>query len=250
MARIIISFLRNHRFSIRWFLYLSFLVLNSFIVQAQTDIGLLLSLGNRQHYSSHEGFKNALAPSLAISISQSRKLNDSWMFRYGLVAGVLGYKLNVIMIDTLGANGDVSPFPEYTTFFGSAEFFLGHRLSVLKRDFVIGGGVGLTGYISSSPTSHYGVEVVMPNNYLVSLFEAEMNSPATRVALLWKVALYYKISRSISASIEYIHHNDPAADGSYIFYHTAKPLSGQIKVYQQELRIGFFYTLGSTHSQR
>lgn len=240
--------LRNHRNCTLWFLLLSGLVWNSMIVQAQTDIGLLISAGNRQHYSNSQGFKSALAPSLAVSISKNGKLNNQWTFRYGLVAGVLGYKLNVIMIDTLGANGDISPFPEYSTFFGSAEFLLGRKFSVFKRDILIGGGVGVTTYISATPTSLYGVEVLLPNNNLVSLFEARMNSPATRLTMLWKVALYYKLNSRISASIEYIHHNDPAAEGTYIFYHTAKPLSGQINVYQQEFRIGIFYTLGSAQA--
>jgi hypothetical protein len=248
MARVVIFFLRNHRNDVRWFLFFAGLVCNSIIVHGQTDIGLLITAGNRQHYSTSQGFKNALAPSLALSISQNKKLNRQWKFRYGLVAGVLGYKLNVIMIDTLGANGDVSPFPEYSTFFGSAEFLVGRKFSVFNRDLLIGGGVGITTYISSSPTSLYGVEVLLPNNNLVSLFEARMNSPATRLSMLWKVALYYNLSRSISACIEYIHHNDPAAEGTYIFYHTAKPLSGQINVYQQEFRIGIFYTLGSAQA--
>ncbi|MCC6836234.1 MAG: hypothetical protein IT213_14700 [Cytophagales bacterium] len=244
-----IHILKNHRNATRWFLLFSGLLWNSMIVHAQTDIGILISAGNRQHYTNSQGFKGALAPSLAVSLSKNGKLNNQWTFRYGLVAGVLGYKLNVIMIDTLGANGDVSPFPEYSTFFGSAEFILGRRLSVFHRDLLIGGGVGITTYISSTPTSLYGVEVLLPNNNLVSLFEARMNSPATRFSMLWKVSLYYKLSSSLSASFEYIHHNDPAAEGTYTFYHTSKPLSGQINVYQREFRVGVFYTLGSAHTR-
>lgn len=244
-----IHFWRSQRNDTLWLLFLSGLVWNSMIAHAQTDIGLLISVGNRQHYSNSQGFKSALAPSLALSIGKNGKLNNQWAFKCGIVAGVLGYKLNVAMIDTLGANGDISPFPNYSTFFGSAVFLLGHKFSAFKRDLLIGGGVGITTYISSTPTSLYGVEVLLPNNNLVSLFEARMNSPATRLTMLWKVALYYNLSRSISASVEYIHHNDPAAEGTYIFYHTAKPLSGQINVYQQEFRIGIFYTISSTHAR-
>jgi len=243
-----IQLLKNHRNATRWFLLLTVLLCNSIIVHAQMDIGLLISVGNRQEYTNSQGFKSALAPSLAVSLIKNGTLNNQWTFRYGLVAGVMGYKLNVIMIDTLGANGDVSPFPEYSTIFGSAEFLLGRRFSVFNHDLLIGGGVGMTTYISSTPTSLYNVEVLLPNNNLVSLFEARMNSPATRFSMLWKVALYYKLNSFLSASFEYIHHNDPAAEGTYIFYHTTKPLSGQINVYQREFRIGVFYTLGSTHT--
>ncbi|MFZ5970931.1 MAG: hypothetical protein ACOYXA_05020 [Bacteroidota bacterium] len=245
MVRVIISYanFRNHRRNLRWFLFVGLYTLAGVFANAQTDIGILVTAGNRQHYTDPQVFKNALAPSLAVSWGKNRELNSRWNFRYDLVAGVLGYKLNVIMIDTLGANGDVTPFPEYSTFFGSAEFILGYKLFLFQRELQIGGGVGLTCYGSFVPVSQYGVEVLSPNNNLIALFDGEMNSPANRFSILSKVAAYYKLSSSWLVGIAYIRHGSPAAEGNYRFYHTNQPISGRVSIYQNESRLGVFYVL-------
>lgn len=74
-----------------------------------------------------------------------------------------------LAVDTLGPKGDVSPFPEYSTVFASAEFLAGRNLSIRDRNLLIGAGVGVTTYVSVTLTTLYGVEVILPNNTLVSL---------------------------------------------------------------------------------
>ncbi|HEY0651904.1 MAG TPA: hypothetical protein VGD65_02210 [Chryseosolibacter sp.] len=211
----------------------------------QVQVGLSLNVGNRQHYSTSEGFKRALAPSGSLSINQNLNLNHNWIFRYGVVGGIVGYRLNVVMIDTLGENGDVSPFPEYSVFFGSAEFLLGRKISFLNKDLLLGAGVGITGYVSAIPLSTYTVAVISTNNQRIPLFDAEMNNAASRYSFLWKGAAYYKLNSAFSLGVEYIYHKDPVATGFYIFYHTKKPNAGKIEIYQREVRIGLFYRIGS-----
>lgn len=244
MARVITYFLKNYRHHCRWFLIFS---LNSLLhpvnADGQTYIGFSVNAGNRPQYTSSEGFERALAPSASLSIGQKKSMNEEWMFRYGIVAGMVGYQLNVVMIDTLGPNGDISPFPEYSTFFASAEFLIGRQLTVFRRKLLIGAGAGVTTYLSSSPTSQSRVEVILPNNSLVSLFDAIMSSPACDNSLLWKAAAYYDINTTFSVGVEYVRHSAPAAEGSYIFHHTQTPHSGVIRIYQRELRFGVFYNL-------
>lgn len=128
MAQIKFSF-ENRRYQHRWFLiFFALLTLLESKAAAQAYVGISLNSGSRQYYAPSYGFEEALAPSGSISISRNESINENWFFRYGALAGVVGYKLNVVMIDTLGPNGDVSSFPEYTTFFASAEFLLGHSL--------------------------------------------------------------------------------------------------------------------------
>ena len=85
----------------------------------------------------------------------------------------------------------------------------------------------------------------MPNNDLVSLFEATMTSPASDYSLLWKAGAYYALSTAFSVGLEYVYHKDPASEGAYAFYHTRTPHSGVIKIYQREFRFGVFYKLGN-----
>ena len=230
----------------RWWLRIPFALL--YLLQlnaaAQTYVGISLNAGNRQYYAPSSGFENALAPSGSITISRNDVIHENWFFRYGAAAGIVGYKLNVVMIDTLGPNGDVSPFPEYSTFFASAEFLFGHRISVFRRQLSFGAGIGITAYLGTASASSYSVEVVMPNNELVSLFEARMRSPASDYSLLWKAGGYYDLSTVFSVGVEYIYHLDPASEGTYDFYHTPTPRSGVIWIYQREFRLGFFYNLG------
>ncbi len=245
MHRVITYFSGTYRYQYRWFLIFTlvsfFAPLHS---DGQTYIGLSLNVGNRPEYTSSEGFESALTPSASLSISRTGRLDENWMLRYGAVAGIVGYKLNVVMIDTLGPNGDVSPFPDYSTFFASAEFLLGRQLTVFRRQLLIGAGVGVTTYLSSSPTSEYRVEVILPNNSLVSLFDARMSSPASNYSLFWKAAAYYDINTTFYVGVEYVRHSAPAIEGSYIFRHTQTPHTGAIRIYQMEFRCGIFYVLG------
>lgn len=246
MARVITYLFRNHRYQYRWFhIFVWVLLFHHLNTKGQAYIGLSLNVGNRPQYTSPEGFKSALAPSASLSIGRTGRLDENWMLRYGAVAGIVGYKLNVVMIDTLGPNGDVSPFPDYSTFFASAEFLLGRQLTVFRRQLLIGAGVGVTAYLSSSPTSEYRVEVILPNNSLVSLFDARMSSPESRYALLWKAGAYYDINTTFYVGVEYVRHSVPAVEGSYIFHYTQTPHAGTIRIYQRELRCGIFYVLGS-----
>lgn len=246
MAGVITCRTKNHRHNRgRWFLFfISFSCLLYMNASAQTYVGISLNIGNRQQYQPSTGFEPALAPSGSISISKNHNVNEHWVFRYGAAAGVVGYKLKVVMIDTLGPNGDVSPFPEYSTFFASAEFLVGRQLSIREHNLLIGAGVGITTYVSTTPTTLHGVEVILPNNSLVSLFDARMTSPASQYSFLWKVVACFDINTAFSVGIEYVYHNNPAAKGSYIFYHTESPHSGRIEIYQREFRLGVFYKLG------
>jgi hypothetical protein len=246
MDRVIISRVTNHRpLLCRWlFFFIPLSCLLYLNAAAQTYVGLSLNAGNRQEYRPSTGFKPALAPSGSISISRNHNVNEHWVLRYGAVAGVVGYKLKVVMIDTLGPNGDVSPFPEYSTIFASAEFLIGRRVSIRDHNLLIGAGVGITTYVSTTPTTLHGVEVILPNNNLVTLFDARMTSPASPYSFLWKVAACFDINTTFSLGIEYVYHNNPAAEGSYIFYHTERPHSGTIEIYQREFRLGVFYKLG------
>lgn len=112
---------------------------------------------------------------------------------------------------------------------------------------MIGFGVGVTTYVSAVPTSHYGVEVLSPDNKLITLFDANMTSPTSRYSLLWKVGIYYQINPVFSLVVEYIYQGDPVARGTYIFYHTRISNAGQIKVYQREFRFGIFYRIDRIH---
>ena len=245
MAGVLISCTKNHLYNRgRWFLFfISFSCLLYLNAGAQTYVGMSLNVGDRQQYRPSTGFEPAFAPSGSISISKNHRVNEHWTFRYGAAAGVVGYKLKVVMIDTLGPNGDVSPFPEYSTFFASAEFLVGRKLSFRDHNLLIGAGVGVTTYVSATPTTRYGVEVILPNNTLVSLFDAQMTSPANPYSFLWKVAACFDINSAFSVGIEYVYHNNPAAEGSYIFYHAERPHSGRIEIYQREFRFGVFYKL-------
>jgi hypothetical protein len=231
----------------RWFPLILFSIFLHAAANGQTQIGLSVNVGDRQHYSSSVGFKKALAPSASLSISKTKDLNDKWKFRYGAVAGLLGYKLNVVMIDTLGPNGDVSPFPEYSIFFASAEFLFGRQFPVFNRPLLLGAGVGVTAYLSAAPVSQYSVDVMYPNNRIVSLFDARMTSPASRYSILWKAAAYYEMTNAFSLGLEYVYHNNPAAEGSYIFYHTRTVNAGDITIYQREFRLGIYYRISSVN---
>jgi len=186
MAGVVISCTKNHRDNKgRWFFFfISFSCLLYLAAGAQTYVGVSLNVGNRQQYRSSTGFESALAPSGSISISKNHNVREDWVFRYGAAAGVVGYNLKVVMIDTLGPNGDVSPFPEYSTFFASAEFLLGRQLSIRDHNLFIGAGVGVTTYLSATPATHYSMEAILPNNTLVSLFDARMTSPASPYSFL------------------------------------------------------------------
>lgn len=246
MTGVITCCTKNHRHNIGlwFFFFISFSCLLYLNAGAQTYVGMSLNVGNRQQYRPSTGFEPALAPSGSISISKNHNVNEHWVFRYGAVAGVVGYKLKVVMIDTLGPNGDVSPFAEYSTFFASAEFLVGRQFSIRDHNLLIGAGVGVTTYVSATPTTGYGVEVILPNNTPVPLFDARMTSPASPYSFLWKVAVSFDINTAFSIGIEYVFHNNPVAEGSYIFYHTEKPHSGRIEIYQREFRFGAFYKLG------
>lgn len=209
----------------------------------QVQLGISVNAGNRQHYSSPGGFQRAFAPSPSLSVAWHQKVSERWFFRYAAVTGIVGYKLNVVMIDTLGPNGDVSPFAEYSTLFASAEFLFAHRVSVLHHNISIGAGIGITGYASASPRTSFGVEAVSPDNKLISLFDAELASPANRYSILWKAIAYYSITPAIALSVEYVYHPESFATGSYIFYHTRNLQRGKVEIYQREFRLGLIYTL-------
>jgi hypothetical protein len=125
MARVTNDFFKKHRFKYRWFPIITMLcsVLYTDAI-GQVQVGLSLNVGNRQHYSTSTGFKRALAPSGSLSINQNLNLNHNWIFRSGIVGGIVGYKLNVVMIDTLGANGDVSPSLSTLFFLALQNFYL------------------------------------------------------------------------------------------------------------------------------
>ena len=70
MARVINDLFKKHRFNVRWFLFI--MMLSSVLCTdaiGQVQVGLSLNVGNRQHYSTSEGFKRALAPSGSLSIN-------------------------------------------------------------------------------------------------------------------------------------------------------------------------------------
>lgn len=246
MAEVITCWTQTHRhYKANLFVFcILFSCLICLSAHAQTYVGMSLNVGDRQQYQPSAGFKRALAPSGSISISKNNNVDEHWVFRYGAAMGVVGYKLKVVMIDTLGPNGDVSSFPEYSTFFASAEFLVGRQLSIRDHNLLIGAGGGVTTYVSTAPMTRFGVEVILPNNDAVSLFDARMVRPGSSYSLLWRVAASFDINTAFSLSIVYVYHNNPASEGSYIFYHTARPRSGTIKIYQREFRFGVFYRLG------
>jgi hypothetical protein len=108
---------------------------------------------------------------------------------------------------------------------------------------LIGAGGGATFYASAFPVTRYGVHIGFPDNTEVTVFEARMTAPANAYSLFWKIAAYYDISGSFVVGPEYVHHTKPAADGTYSFYHARTPQSGNIRVYQRELRLALSYRL-------
>ena len=105
-----------------------------FGTNAQTYLGLSANFGNRMRYAPvSEGLKRPFGISGSFVLNIHQELKNGWGIQYGAGAGILGYNLKIISIDTLYSERDISAFLEYATFYGNVSLLARKEISIGEK---------------------------------------------------------------------------------------------------------------------
>jgi hypothetical protein len=207
---------------------------------AQTYIGITGDFGNQvSPKPSSDLMKSPRTPSVSVKFLIQKQIQDHWQFQYGAAAGVLGYNFKILLYDTLpGTNNNSSyvSFPSFTTFYLSGNFGIGRHFRFNRRYMFVNLGGGLTFYTGLDEVGKAG------SSPSVILFEYEMSRKDNKPKAFMEVSVQTNISSRILMGLRYLHHFNPALEGSYKFNHARS--SGQLTLTQRALSILFLIKLG------
>lgn len=211
------------------------LLLVSHCLEAQTYAGISMNIGNRLSFSPEsDGFSRPVSVSGSLLLRVQEDISEKWALQYGFDLGVLGYKLKINPADTLTGVGP-STFSEYSTFYGRFNFLVGRKFNIKVKELLIGLGGGASSYFSFLQTTNYGIGIIFPDVGNVDVFSADINSPSTSILPFAKISAQLKINFHLTVGLEYTHHFGSVLEGTYEFYHSPPPTSGNISLYPREL---------------
>lgn len=213
------------------------LSLISSFAHAQTYAGLSLNLGNRLSFSPEsDGFSRPVSVSGSVLLRVQEEISEKWALQYGFDLGVLAYKLKINSVDTLEGVGP-STFSEYSTFYGRFNLLFGRKFNIKSKEMLVALGGGASYYFSFGQTTNYGIGIIYPDNRNVDVFYADINSPSTSILPFVKISAQLKLNFYLTVGLEYTHHFGSMLDGTYEFYHSPPPTSGNISLYPRELSL-------------
>lgn len=201
---------------------------------AQVYIGITGDLGNQVNPDpSSDLIKSPLTPSFSIKLLSEKEMQNNWWFYYGGVFGVLGYSFKALLYDTLPntVNSSYISFPSFNTFYFSGNFGIGKYFQLNRRFWAVNLGGGLTFYTGLEEMGKAGSS---PN---VILFEYEMSRIDNKPKVFVEASIQTSITNRILIGFRYLHHFNPALEGSYNFSHAKS--NGQLTLTQRALSILF-----------
>ena len=203
-------------------------------IEAQTYAGISLNIGNSLSFSpDSDGLSRPVSVSGSLLLRVQEEISEKWALQYGFDLGVLGYTLKIIHIDTLGSFGP-SVFTEYSTLYGRFSLLGGRVFNIKAKELMVGLGGGASYYFSFIQTTNYFTSIVEDGTE-VELFSGSIESPSTSVLPFAKISAQLKLNLYLTVGLEYTHHFGSMLDGTYEFYHTPPPTSGNISLYPREL---------------
>ena len=212
----------------------------SITVFSQSYLGLSLNIGDRLTYApSDKGFERPASFSGSIFYLKREQLKNDWVFDTQLTLGILGYNMFVKGLDTLYGGGE-SNIPEYfyETFYGQASLSFGKSFKLFNQTFKGGLGGGITYYIHTNAPSQYGILIGVYDAY-----ESSTSSDSGALAGYAQGMLQMELGFNFMVGLSYVYSFNPALNGTFEFFYTPEPVSGEFKLYQRELRISVFYLL-------
>jgi hypothetical protein len=201
---------------------------------AQTYIGITGDFGNRvSPEPSSDLMQCPWTPSFSGKFLTQRQIQDHWQFQYGAFVGVLGYSFKALLYDTLPNTNNTSyvSFPSFTTFYFSGNLGIGRQFQLNRRYVSINLGGGLTFYTGLDEAGKAG------SSPSVILFEYEMSRKDNKPKAFMEVSVQTSISSRILVGLRYLHHFNPALEGSYKFNHAKS--SGALTLTQRALSVLF-----------
>lgn len=208
-----------------------------FFAEAQTYAGLSINIGNRLSYSPKSyAFETPTSASGNVLLMVQRKIKNNWIIQYGGGLGFLTSKFQISSIDTL-SQPTLYIFSENLALYGKINLLVGRTIKIKKTELMIGLGCGGTYYYSPSPDIYYRFNQIVNNTIGETTFEAEINSPSSSILPFAKISAQLKINFYLTFGLEYTHHFGSMLEGSYEFYHTEKPTTGQISLYPREFSV-------------
>ena len=216
------------------------LMLISLDIHCQTYAGISMNIGNRLSFSPEsDGFSRPVSVSGSFLVRVQEEISEKWALQYGFDLGVLAYTLKIVHIDTLGSFGP-SSFIEYSTFYGRFCLLGGKVFNIKAKELLVGLGGGASYYFSFLQTTNYFISIVDPDGtFDEDIFLGSIESPSTNILPFVKISVQLKLNFNLTAGLEYTHHFGSVLDGTYEFYHSPPPTSGEISLYPRELSIIF-----------
>jgi len=206
-------------------------------IDAQTYVGISGNLGNSLSYSPQsEGLKSPPSISGRVLLTKQESISENWVLQYGFGLGILGYKLKVYEMDTISAGGP-TVYPEYSTFQGNFNLLAGRLINLKSKDLLIGLGGGVSYFYTFPSSWDYSPGIIFPDGSIFYVFSAEFNTPASKFLPYIKITTQLKLNFRFSIGLEYTHHFNSMLEGTYEFYHTSTPLSGNISLNPKEISL-------------
>lgn len=213
----------------------------SITVFSQSYLGLSLNVGDRLTYiPSDKGFGRPVSFSGRIFYLKREQLKNDWVFDTQVTVGLLGYNMQVKGLDTLSDGWDINSSAFfYETFYGQASLSFGKSFELFNQTFTGGLGGGISYYIHSNAPSQYGIGIAG----IYDVFESSTSSDSGALAGYAQCDLQMELGFNFMLGLSYIYSFNPALHGTFEFFYTPVPVSGEFKLYQRELRISVFYLL-------
>lgn len=211
----------------------------SITVFSQSYLGLSLDIGDRLTYTpSDEGFERPVSYSGSLFYLKREQLKNHWVIDTQLTIGVLGYKMLVNGLDTISSNDLNISTSFYQTFYGQASLTIGKSFKLFNQTFIGGLGGGIAYYVNVNAPYHYTIGV----GYY-DVYKSSTSSDSGALAGFAQGSLQMELGFRFMVGLSYIFSFNPALHGTFEFFYTPEPASGQFKLYQRELRVSVFYLL-------
>jgi hypothetical protein len=208
-------------------------------IDAQTYAGISVNVGNNLSYSPElEGLASPPAISGGILLTIQEEISEKLALQYGFGLGVLGFKLSVNEIDTLGGAAPTI-YREYSTFYGRFNLMVARIINLKSKELLIGFGGGGTYFYTFPSSWDYGSGILFPDGNTVELFSAEFNTPSSSVLPFVRITTQFKLNFHFTIGLEYTHHFNSMLEGTYEFYQTSPPRSGNISLNPREISLTF-----------
>jgi len=225
---------------IRFILLFVLLALPEFL-KAQIFMGVSANYGNLVWESPASSYVQQLpAVSGNLMLEFREHIGSGFSIHVGANAGVLGFNLRIKTNDTL-SGGDVFPFLEYGTVYGSLKAEFSKQVMVYERPLQIGIGSGITRYNTFFLTTHYEIAMIDNNTeYLIFDGRVELRNPTSAFVRFF---FQKNLTDRFTFELAYTHHFRAALAGQYEFNHHPKFESGSLLVYQRELSLAVLVRL-------